>query len=108
MKLLRTIIRPEQEEKVLQNLETAGLYAVTKIPVLGRGQQRGVQVGRVSYNSLAKLMILLIVEEADFEKAVEAIETGADTGHPGDGKIFVQEVSEAYSVRTGMKTGSAE
>ncbi|MFQ5598599.1 MAG: P-II family nitrogen regulator [Nitrospiria bacterium] len=108
MKLIRAIIRPEQEEKVLHNLETAGLYAVTKIPVLGRGRQRGVQVGRVSYNSLAKLMILLIVEEADFEPAVEAIEDGADTGHPGDGKIFVQEVSEAYSVRTGMKTGSAK
>ncbi len=103
MKMIRTIIRPEQEEKVLQSLEAAGIYAATKIPVLGRGQQRGIQVGSVSYDMLAKLMLILFVEEADYEKAVEAIEAGADTGHPGDGKIFVQMVSETYSVRTGVK-----
>jgi len=103
MKMIRTIIRPERELEVMKALEAAGIYAMTKIPVLGRGRQRGIQVGRVSYDMLAKLMIMLFVEEADLEKAVAAIESGADTGHPGDGKIFVQTVSESYSVRTGMK-----
>lgn len=103
MKMIRTIIRPEREAEVIKALEAVGLYAMTKIPVLGRGRQRGIQVGRVSYDMLAKLMIVLFVEEADYEKAVAAIECGADTGHPGDGKIFVQTVSGAYSVRTGMK-----
>ncbi|HIE66061.1 MAG TPA: P-II family nitrogen regulator [Nitrospiria bacterium] len=103
MKMIRAIIRTEQEEKVLKNLEDKGLYAVTKIPVLGRGQQRGIQVGRVSYSTLAKLMLILFVEEEEYEKALEAIESGADTDHPGDGKIFVQEVSEAYNIRTGIK-----
>lgn len=103
MKIIRTIIRSEREAEVIQALEAAGLYAITKVPVLGRGRQRGVQVGRVSYDTLAKLMIILIVEESDYEKAVEAIECGADTGNPGDGKIFVQAVSETYSVRTGVK-----
>jgi len=103
MKMIRAIIRTEQEGKVLENLEDRGLYAVTKIPVLGRGQQRGIQVGRVTYGTLAKLMLILFVEEEEYETALEAIETGADTGHPGDGKIFVQEVSEAYNIRTGIK-----
>ncbi len=103
MKMIRAIIRTEQEGKVLAHLEASGLYAMTKIPVLGRGQQRGIQVGRVSYGTLSKLMIILFVEEEDYEKAVEAIEAGAETDHPGDGKIFVQEVSEAYNIRTGMK-----
>jgi len=103
MKMIRTIIRPEREAKVLQALEEKGIYAMTKIPALGRGKQGGIQVGRVSYDVLSKLMILLFVEEADVEKAVAAIECGADTGHPGDGKIFIQTVSESYSVRTGMQ-----
>ena len=103
MKLIRAVIRPEREAKVLQKLEEAGLYAVTKIPAVGRGRQRGVQVGRVSYQTLAKLMLLLVVEAGEYDKAIEAIAAGADTGHPGDGWIFVQDVSEAYSVRTGVK-----
>jgi len=108
MKMLRTIIRPEQEDNVLKNLETVGIYAVTKIPVLGRGQQRGIQVGTVSYDMLAKLMLILFVGEDDVAKVVEAIENGADTGHPGDGKIFIQVVSESYLVRTGMQVERAE
>jgi nitrogen regulatory protein PII 1 len=103
MKLIRAIIRPEKEEAVLNSLETAGLYAVTKMAVLGRGRQRGIQVGAVHYDLLSKLMLLLVVEEEDYPKAISAIERGAETGHPGDGKIFVQEVSEVYTIRTGEK-----
>ncbi len=103
MLMIRTVIRPERENEVMKALEKSGIYAMTKIPVLGRGRQRGIQVGRVSYDILAKLMIILFVEDADYEKAIQAIECGADTGHPGDGRIFVQSVSESYSVRTGVK-----
>ena|SRR3989338_9213825 len=103
MKMIRAVIRSEREEAVLQNLEAAGLYAITREPVLGRGRQRGIQVGQISYDALAKLMLLLVVEEKDYLKAVEAIEKGAETGHPGDGKIFVQNVSEVYTIRTGEK-----
>ena len=105
--MIRTVIRPEREAEVMKSLEAVGLYAMTKTPVLGRGRQRGIQVGSLSYDMLAKLMIILFVEEADVEKAVAAIEIGADTGNPGDGKIFMQAVSETYSVRTGMKEEDA-
>ncbi|MFQ5779669.1 MAG: P-II family nitrogen regulator [Nitrospiria bacterium] len=108
MKLIRAIIRPEREGEVLKHLEGAGIYAITKVPVLGRGRQRGIQVGKVSYDALAKVMLLLAIEEKDYAKAIEAIERGAETGHPGDGKIFVQQVSEVYSVRTGVRSGINE
>lgn len=103
MKLIRAIIRPEREEAVLSRLEAEGLYAVTKMPVTGRGRQRGIQVGAVRYDSLAKSMLLLVVEEEDYPKAIAALEAGAETKHPGDGKIFVQEVSEVYTIRTGER-----
>lgn len=103
MKMIRAIIRPEREEAVLSRLEAEGLYAVTKMPVLGRGRQRGIQVGPVHYDLLSKMMLLFIVEEKDYIKAIAAIEAGAETGHPGDGRIFVQEVSEVYTIRTGGK-----
>lgn len=101
MKMIRAIIRPEREAEALTLLEAQGFYAMTKAPVLGRGRQRGIQVGAVSYDELAKLMLILVVEDADCERVVALIEEGACTGHPGDGKIFIQEVREAYRVRTG-------
>lgn len=105
MKMLRALIRPEREAEVLRRLEAEDLYAVTKTPVRGRGKQRGIKVGAVSYDELAKLMLILIVPDADLGRAVGAIEAGARTGHPGDGRIFVQTVREAYNVRTGKREG---
>ncbi|MGH7273804.1 MAG: P-II family nitrogen regulator [Nitrospiria bacterium] len=103
MKMIRAIIRPEREAEVLGRLEAQGFYAMTRVPVLGRGQQRGIQVGSVSYDELAKLMLILVVEDAACPRAVQAIEQGAHTGHPGDGKIFLQEIREVYTVRTGKQ-----
>lgn len=103
MKMIRAIIRPEREAQVLGRLETEGFYAITKTPVLGRGQQRGIQVGAVNYDELAKLMLILVVGDADCSRAVQAIEEAAHTGHPGDGKIFIQEVREVYTIRTGVQ-----
>lgn len=99
--MIRAVFRPEREQAVLRSLEQAGFYAMTKLPVLGRGQQRGIQVGKVSYDELAKIMFLLVVEDSEAQKAIAAIEEGGYTGRPGDGKIFVQEVSRVLTVRSG-------
>ena len=103
MKMIRAVIRPEREETILRHLEAAGIFAVTKFPVQGRGRQKGIQVGKVNYDLLAKVMLLLAVEESDYPKAIAAIESGGDTGHPGDGKIFVQNITESYTIRSGEK-----
>jgi nitrogen regulatory protein PII 1 len=108
MKLIRAIIRPDREEATLSALEEVGLYAVTKFDVLGRGRQRGIQIGEVSLDTLAKVTFLLVVEEDAYQKAIAAIEAGAMTGRPGDGRIFVQNVSESYTIRTGMEAGATE
>ena len=101
MKLIKAIIRPEKETDVIRALEQAGLSALTKWDVLGRGRQRGIQVGAAVYGELSKLCLMLIVQEADAPKALETILASAKTGHPGDGRIFVSEVKQAYTIRTG-------
>ena len=101
MKLIKAIIRPEKETEVIQGLEQAGISALTKWDVLGRGRQKGIQVGATVYGELSKLCLMLVVQDADAAKAVETILTTAKTGHPGDGRIFVSEVKEAYTIRTG-------
>ncbi|OGH60951.1 MAG: nitrogen fixation protein NifD [Candidatus Lindowbacteria bacterium RIFCSPLOWO2_12_FULL_62_27] len=104
MKLIRAVIRPEKEAEVIGRLEKEGIFAMTKLPVLGHGVERGVQVGSVNYDELSKLMLFLAVSDEDFPRAKRAIEEEARTGRPGDGKVFVQSVREAYTVRTGGKS----
>ena len=101
MKLIKAIVRPEKEADVIKGLEAARLSAMTKWDVLGCGRQRGVQVGAAVYEELSKLCLLLVVQDEEVPKAVEAILGSARTGHPGDGRIFVQDVSSAYTIRTG-------
>lgn len=103
MKMIRAVIRPEREEPVINNLEKAGFPAVTKMDVLGRGKQKGIQVGTTVYDELAKTMIMLVVDDDKSPVAIEAIRQGALTGNPGDGKVFVTSVEEVYTIRTGNK-----
>ncbi len=101
MKMIRAIIRPNKEEKVVENLEKDGFYSMTKMNVFGRGKQKGIRVGTVCYDELPKVMLMLVVEDENVSKAVNIIQNSARTGNIGDGKIFVTDVSEAYTVRTG-------
>jgi nitrogen regulatory protein PII 1 len=107
MKLVRAIIRPDREEAVVDALEAAGIVSLTKMDVLGRGQQRGIQVGPSSYDELPKVQLMVVVEDAKVDAAVAAIERGAKTGQHGDGKIFIGPVEAAYTIRTGQRVSDA-
>ncbi|KCZ73695.1 nitrogen regulatory protein PII [Candidatus Methanoperedens nitroreducens] len=101
MKMIRAIIRPNKEEKIVENLEKEGFVSLTKMNVFGRGKQKGIRVGTVCYDEIAKVMLMLVVEDGDVERAVNIIQNSARTGNIGDGKMFVTDVLEAYTVRTG-------
>ncbi len=106
MILIRAIIRPERAEAVLAALLEAGFSAVTKMDVYGRGRQRGMKIGEVTYDELPKELILMVVNDADKDFVVGVIMSSARTspeGAFGDGKIFVSPVDEIYTVRTGVR-----
>ena len=101
MKCIKAIIRPEKESEVVRGLEEAGIVAMTRWDVLGRGRQRGIQVGGSTYGELPKVCLMLVIEDAQAPLAVETIMERAKTGNPGDGRIFVSAVQEAHTIRTG-------
>ncbi len=103
MKMIRAIVRPEKVEEVVNSLEKEGFVALTKIDVFGRGKQKGIQVGSTRYDELPKVILMIVVENEQENKAISVIEDNARTGNIGDGKIFVTEVDEAYTIRTGEK-----
>lgn len=103
MKMIQAIIRPEKEKEVLNNLEKAGIHAFTRLDVSGRGRQKGIQVGPVRYEEMAKVWLLVIVKDNVLDRALETIKIAARTGNPGDGKIFVSSLSESRTLRTQSK-----
>ncbi len=103
MKMIRAVIRPEKEEEVVKNLEAEGFPAMTKMGVLGRGKQKGIQVGSALYDEIAKTLVLIVVDDAQVEKATQAISKAAHTGNFGDGKIFVTPVETTHTIRTGKE-----
>jgi nitrogen regulatory protein PII 1 len=101
MKMIRAFVRPEKEQEIVLALEGAGFPSMTKMPVFGRGKQKGLQVGPVHYDELPKTLLLMVIDDGDEEKVIDIIREKARTGFIGDGKIFVSPVEKAYTVRTG-------
>lgn len=104
MIMVRAIIRPEKTDDVLAALMDAGFPAVTKMDVYGRGKQRGMKIGEVTYDELPKEMIFTVVKKTDKDYVIKIIMQAARSGTKGaygDGKIFVTPVDEAYTISSG-------
>jgi nitrogen regulatory protein PII 1 len=104
--LVRSIVRPEKADEVMQSLLEAGYPAVTKVPVFGRGKQRGLKVGEITYDELPKEMLMTVIPEEDKEFVVKTVLGSAkssETGNYGDGKIFISPVDEIYTISSGLK-----
>ncbi|MFI3282942.1 MAG: P-II family nitrogen regulator [Rikenellaceae bacterium] len=106
MYLIRAIVRPEKSAVVMKALLDAGFPAVTKLSVFGRGKQRGIKAGNVTYDELPKDLLMITIPEKDKDFVIETIMYSARSGEQGqfgDGKIFVTPVEECYTVSTGFK-----
>ncbi len=106
MYLLRAIVRPEKSPVVMKALFNAGFPAVTKLAVFGRGKQRGLKVGDVTYDELPKEMLMIVIKESDKDFVIETILSSArsgDKGQFGDGKIFVTPVEESYTISSAKR-----
>jgi nitrogen regulatory protein PII 1 len=103
MKMIRAIVRPDKAEEVVDSLAEAGYVALTKMDVIGRGKQKGIQVDKIYYDELPKTMLLLVAEDENIGAIIDIINESAFTGSFGDGKVFISPVDDAYTVRTRTK-----
>ncbi len=104
--MIRSIVRPEKVDDVMAALMDAGFPAVTRMGVAGRGKQRGIKIGEVTYDEIPKELLLTVVDEADREFVITTVMKAARTGDKGafgDGKIFVSPVEETYTISSGIK-----
>ena len=105
MKLVSAIIKPFKLDDVRDALTGVGVSGLTVSEVKGFGRQKGqTEIYRgaeylVSF--LPKVKVEIVVDDAQIERVVEAIQKAAHTGKIGDGKIFVTPLEQVIRIRTG-------
>ena len=119
MKEIMTLIRRHKVPETKKAFEDAGFPALTIQSVEGRGKQGGIGgwaaeidpelnsmlskelVDDTKFNWIPKRMLTIVVQDDQVEEVVDVIIKANQTGHMGDGKIFVIPLKEVIRVRTG-------
>lgn len=103
MKMIIAIIRPEKLQAVKDVLSESGIHGMTITDVRGRGAQSGIRistrVGTTVIDELDKVRIETVVENDLEQTCIDAIVSAAETGHCGDGRIFVLPVEKSIRIR---------
>ena len=112
MKEIKAIIQPFMLEKVLHALDgLADLPGVTVSQVLGWGKERAATaadtVQEAGHAFARKTKLEIVVSDPMADRVVQTIAESARTGRPGDGKIFVSDLTEVIKIRTGESNGAA-
>jgi nitrogen regulatory protein PII 1 len=110
MLMIRSIVRPTKVDSVLAALMEAGFPAVTKVSVVGRGKQRGIKIGEITYDEIPKELLITVIKDEDKDFVIRTVIKAARTGDKGafgDGKIFVTPVEEVYTISSGIKETAA-
>ena len=87
------------------SLSRFGITGMTVFQVLGCGVQNGTQEYELEKketpNLLPKQMVMLILPTKDLPRFIKFVKEELYSGHIGDGKIFVSDISNVIRVRTG-------
>ncbi|MCH5176714.1 MAG: P-II family nitrogen regulator [Prevotellaceae bacterium] len=104
MKKIEAIIRKTRFEDVKAALLDADIDWFEYHDVHGIGQSRQERIYRgVQYSTdvIERVAISIVCRDVFLEPTVAVILKVAHTGEIGDGRIFVSEVTDTYSIRTG-------
>jgi nitrogen regulatory protein P-II 1 len=111
MKKIEAIIKPFKLDDVKAALTEMGVHGMTVTEVKGFGRQKGhtetFRGSEYTVDFIPKTKIDVVVDDAVFESALEAIIKAARSGKIGDGKIFVTQLFDVIRIRTGEKGGPA-
>lgn len=108
---VEAIIRPEKLDELKDKLYTIGVTGITVSDVYGCGLTRGqkeIYRGQViPINLMPKVKVEIVIYETPLQKLIDTIREVCNSGHVGDGKIFVSELVTAVKIRTGEMGGDA-
>ncbi len=111
MQKVEAIIKPFKLDEVKESLNSIGIQGITVSEVKGFGRQKGhtelYRGAEYVVDFLPKVKVEVVVQDDMVDKVTEAIQSAANTGRIGDGKIFILPVLEAVRIRTGERGGDA-
>lgn len=113
MKKIEAIIKPFKMDEIKEALDSIGINEMTVTEVKGF-QSNSSGSNENSFESEAyivdyvpKSKIEIIIEDSMLEKVVSTICEVGSIGKVGNGKIFVYDVIDAVSIRTGERGDEA-
>ena len=102
--MVMAVIRPERLQCVKDAMRDIGINGMTITHVTGRGEQMGLRftnrVGEFVVDEIEKVKIESVVEDSDVDRVIDTIKRVAETGNPGDGRIFVIPVERSIRIRS--------
>jgi nitrogen regulatory protein P-II 1 len=107
MKKLEIIIKPEKLEDLKALLDSEEVNGLNIVNSMGYGNQKGIiknyRGAEYAVNLLPKIKVETVVADEVAPKLIDKIVEQINTGHIGDGKIFMYEVEDAIRIRTGER-----
>ena len=105
MKKLEIIIKPEKLEDLKEVLDSCEVNGMNIVNSMGYGNQKGIiknyRSSEYAVNLLPKVKVETVVTDEVAPTLIDKIVKEINTGHFGDGKIFVYDVEDAVRIRTG-------
>jgi nitrogen regulatory protein P-II 1 len=105
MKNVAAIIRQFKLEDVKQALTEHGITGMSITEIRGFGRQKGhTEVYRgteYKVDFVPKIKLEIVVPDDQVRGVIDTIVRAAQTGQVGDGKIFVNDLTEVVRIRTG-------
>ena len=105
------ICRLSKFDALKTSLNKLGVTGITMTQVMGCGIQKGAgekyRGVELDANLIPKVKVEVVVSKIPVDSVIEAAKKALYTGHIGDGKIFVYNVTKVVKVRTGEEDFAA-
>ena len=111
MHRISIICRMSKFDELKSALNELGVTGMTMSQVMGCGIQKGSEEryrgAVVDSTLLPKVKVEVVVSKISVQSVIDAAKKALYTGHIGDGKIFVYDVTRVVKVRTGEEDFAA-
>lgn len=104
MKKIIAVIRKTKFEEVKESLLSSDIDWFEYSDVKGVGQSRQERIYRgvvYSTDNIERVRLSIVLRDVLVDQTVKVIMAAAHTGEVGDGRIFVSDIEQVYSIRTG-------
>ncbi|STY91361.1 P-II family nitrogen regulator [Moraxella bovis] len=105
MKMISVVLKSFKLDVVRESLSELGVAGMTVSEVKGFGRQKGhtemYRGAEYVVDFLPKIRLDIAVSDDMVQSVVASIMSVAQTGHIGDGKIFVMPLEQVIRIRTG-------